>query len=197
MSSFPKLLFVAIIAVAMISPVFAEDIGQGNGAQVSGTNNSVIQKNIVHTDVAKQYVDEDIVAPTYVNIVNEAPVDLVPSVNMLGIGDADTTMMLYPNEVVSYPAKDDMTYHIRSGTPIAVYVIADGRDRMLLDSSESKLEYDPIYHRFNHGVVSPVWIFPKFTTKCSFSTSGAGYIVLDNRYFPDYAMVEVIPVPTE
>ena len=197
MSSFPKLLFVAIIAVAMISPVFAEDIGQGNGAQVSGTNNSVIQKNIVHTDVAKQYVDEDIVAPTYVNIVNEAPVDLVPSVNMLGIGDADTTMMLYPNEVVSYPAKDDMTYHIRSGTPIAVYVIADGRDRMLLDSSESKMEYDPIYHRFNHGVVSPVWIFPKFTTKCSFSTSGAGYIVLDNRYFPDYAMVEVIPVPTE
>ena len=197
MSSFPKLLFVAIIAVAMISPVFAEDIGQGNGAQVSGTNNSVIQKNIVHTDVAKQYVDEDIVAPTYVSITNEAPVDLVPSVNMLGIGDADTTMMLYPNEVVSYPAKDDMTYHIRSGTPIAVYVIADGRDRMLLDSSESKLEYDPIYHKFRHGIVSPVWIFPKFTTKCSFSTSGTGYIVLDNRYFPDYTMVEVIPVPTE
>lgn len=197
MSSLPKLFFIALIAVAMISPVFAEDIGQGNGAQVSGTNNSVIQKNIVHTDVARQYVDEDIVAPTYVSIVNEAPVDLVPSVNMLGIGDADTTMMLYPNEVVSYPAKDDMTYHIRSGTPIAVYVIADGRDRMLLDSSESKMEYDPIYHRFNHGVVSPVWIFPKFTTKCSFSTSGAGYIVLDNRYFPDYAMVEVIPVPTE
>lgn len=197
MSSFPKLLFVAIIAVAMISPVFAEDIGQGNGAQVSGTNNSVIQKNIVHTDVAKQYVDEDIVAPTYVNIVNEAPVDLVPSVNMLGIGDADTTMMLYPNEVVSYPVKDDTTYNIRSGTPIAVYVIATGNDRDLLESSESKMEYDPIYHKFRHGIVSPVWVFPKFTTKCSFSTSGSGYIVLDNRYFPDYTMVEIIPVPTE
>lgn len=197
MSSFPKLLFVAIIAVAMISPVFAEDIGQGNWAQVSGTNNSVFQKNIVHTDVAKQYVDEDIVAPTYVSITNEAPVDLVPSVNMLGIGDADTTMMLYPNEVVSYPVKDDTTYNIRSGTPIAVYVIATGNDRDLLESSESKMEYDPIYHKFRHGIVSPVWIFPKFTTKCSFSTSGTGYIVLDNRYFPDYTMVEVIPVPTE
>ena len=197
MSSLPKLFFIALIAVAMISPAFAEDIGQGNGAQVSGTNNSVFQNNIVHTDVAKQYVDEDIVAPTYVSITNEAPVDLVPSVNMLGIGDADTTMMLYPNEVVSYPAKGDTTYYIRSGTPIAVYVIATGNDRDLLESSESKMEYDPVYHKFRHGIVSPVWIFPKFTTKCSFSTNGIGYIVLDNRYFPDYTMVEIIPVPTE
>ena len=197
MSSLPKLFFIALIAVAMISPVFAEDIGQGNGAQVSGTNNSVIQKNIVHTDVARQYVDEDIVAPTYVSITNEAPVDLVPSVNMLGIGDAETTMMLFPNEVVSYPVKDNTMYNIRSGTPIAVYVIATGNDRDLLESSESKMEYDPVYHKFHHGIVSPVWIFPKFTTKCSFSTSGTGYIVLDNRYFPDYSMVEIIPVPTE
>ena len=197
MSSLPKLFFITLIAVALISPVFAEDIGQGNGAQVSGTNNSVFQKNIVHTDVAKQFVDEDVVAPTYISITNEAPVDLVPSVNMLGIGDADTTMMLYPNEVVSYPVKDDTTYNIRSGTPIAVYVIATGNDRDLLESSESKMEYDPIYHKFRHGIVSPVWIFPKFTTKCSFSTSGSGYIVLDNRYFPDYTMVEIIPVPTE
>lgn len=193
--SFSRNLFFAVLLVALIIPVLAEDIGQGNGAGINGNNNSVIQINKVDTDIARQY--NDIKAPTYISITNEAPVDLVPSVNMLGIGDADTTMMLYPNEVVSYPAKDDTTYHIRSGTPIAVYVIATGTDRMLLDSYESKMEYNPIYHRFEHGIVSPVWIFPKFTTKCSFSTTGGGYIVIDNRYFPDYSMIEIVPVPVE
>lgn len=195
MSSLPKLFLFALFIATIANPVFAEDIGQGNGAQVSGTNNSVIQINKVDTDIDKQY--NDIKAPTYISITNEAPVDSVPYVSMLGIGDAETTMMLYPNEVVSYPARDNTTYIVRSGSAIAVYAIATGRDRALLDSSESKLTYDPIYHRFDHGVVSPVWIWPHFTTKCSFSTNGIGYVVLDNRYFPDYTMVEVIPVPTE
>ena len=194
MSSLPKFIFLAVFLAVVATPVIAESIGQGNGAGISGNNNTVIQINKVDTDIAKQY--NDIKASTYISIVNEAHVDFIPSVNMLGIGDAETTMMLYPNEVVSYPAKD-MTYIIRSGTPIAVYVIATGNDRDLLDSSESKMEYNPVYHRFEHGIVSPVWIFPKFTTKCSFSTTGGGYIVLDNRYFPDYTMVEVIPVPME
>lgn len=193
MSSPRKLFFVLLVFSIIAVPVLA-DSAQGNGAEVSGTGNSVVQTNVVHTDVEKQFVDEDIVAPTYINIVNEAQVDSVPSVSMLGVGDADTTFMLYPNEVISFPAKDDTTYIVKSGTPIAVYVIGPGNDRLLLDSSESKLEYDPIYHKFRHGVVSPIWTWPQFTTKCTFSTSGAGYIVLDNRYFPDYTMVEVIPV---
>jgi hypothetical protein len=196
MSSPRKLFFVLLVFAIVTVPALA-DSAQGNGAEVSGTGNKVVQINNVHTDVDKQFVDEDIVAPTYINIVNEAPVDSTPSVSMLGIGDADTTFMLYPNEVISFPAKDDTTYIVKSGTAIAVYVIGPGNDRLLLDSSESKLEYDPIYHKFRHGVVSPIWTWPQFTTKCTFATSGAGYIVLDNRYFPDYTMVEVIPVRPE
>jgi len=196
MSSPRKLFFVLLVFAIVAVPALA-DSAQGNGAEVSGTGNNVVQTNVVHTDVDKQFIKEDIVAPTYINIVNEAPVDSVPSVSMLGVGDADTTFMLYPNEVISFPAKDDTTYIVKSGTPIAVYVIGPGNDRLLLDSSESKLEYDPIYHKFRHGVVSPIWTWPQFTTKCTFATSGAGYIVLDNRYFPDYTMVEVIPLRPE
>jgi len=194
--SSPSNLFFVLLVFAIIAVPALADSAQGNGADVSGTNNTVVQTNVVHTDVEKQFqfIKEDIVAPTYINIVNEATVDPVPSVTMLGIGDADTTFMLYPNEVISFPAKDDTTYIVKSGTPIAVYVIGPGNDRLLLDSSESKLEYDPIYHKFRHGVVSPIWTWPQFTTKCTFATSGAGYVVLDNRYFPDYTMVEVIPI---
>ncbi len=196
MSSPSNLFFVLLVFAVIAAPALA-DSAQGNGAEVSGIGNNVVQTNIVHTDIDKQFIKEDIVAPTYINVVNEAPVDGVPSVAMLGVGDADTTFMLYPNEVISFPAKDDTTYIVRSGTPIAVYVIGPGNDRLLLDSSESKLEYDPIYHKFRHGVVSPIWTWPQFTTKCTFATSGAGYIVLDNRYFPDYTMVEVIPIRPE
>lgn len=197
MSSSRKLFFIAVLLVSLVLPVLAGDIAQGAGSSVTGSNNvTVIQRNEVHTDVAKQFIKEDIVAPTYVYINNEAPVDMVPNVNMLGVGDADTTYMLYPNEVMSFPAKNQ-TYLIKSGGAIAVYLVATGRDRTLLDSSESMLTYDPIYHRFDHGVVSPAWIWPKFTTKCTFSTNGVGYIVLDNRYFPDYTMVEVIPILPE
>lgn len=195
--SSPRNLFFVLLVFAIIAVPSLADSAQGNGAEVSGTGNNVVQTNVVHTDVDKQFIKEDIVAPTYINIVNEATVDSVPSVSMLGVGDADTTFMLYPNEVISFPAKDDTTYIVKSGTPIAVYVIGLGNDRLLLDSSESKLEYDPIYHKFRHGIVSPIWTWPQFTTKCTFATSGAGYIVLDNRYFPDYTMVEVIPLRPE
>jgi hypothetical protein len=179
--------------VVVVSPCLAE-VSQGAKGEVSGNGNTQIIKNEVHQDIAKQYIKEDINAPTNIQITNEATINSVPSISMLGIGDAETTFMMYPGEVLSYPAMDNQTYQVRSAEPIAVYVIGTGNDRMLLDSSDSMLTYDPIYHKFEHGVVSPVWIFPHFTTKCSFTTSGSGYIVVDNRYFPAYTMVEIIPV---
>lgn len=126
MSSPRNLFFVLLVFAIIVVPALA-DSAQGNGADVSGTNNTVVQTNIVHTDVEKQFqfIKEDIVAPTYINIVNEATVDSVPSVTMLGIGDADTTFMLYPNEVISFPATGVTPFFVFSKchTLIAVFCI--------------------------------------------------------------------------
>lgn len=194
MSSHLKSFFVIALILAVFAVPVLADSSQGNSASVDGKGNVLIQRNTVHTDIGTQYVREDINAPTYVSINYEAPVDMVPDVVMLGIGDAESTRMIQPNEVLSFPA-EDRTYHIRSSVPLAVYVIATGNDRINLDSLESKMEYNNVYHKFYHGTVSPVWIYPQYTTKCSFTTSGSGYIVFDNRYFPDYGMIEIVPEP--
>ena len=126
---------------------------------------------------------------TFLNV--EAPEDTTPNVNLLSVGDVDESILMYPNEVLTYPTAPNTTFYIKSAVPIAVYTIGKGNDKLLLESDESKLEYDPIYHRFNHGIVSPQQTFPHLTTKCQMATDYTGYIVLDNRYFPAYSIVEI------
>ena len=197
MSKHLKFLFVLVIVAIMVVPALAE-INQGAGGSINGNGNVQNVSNTVYTHIDKAKITENtqIDASTNIgSIVYEAPEDLVPNIAGLDIGTADITFMVYPMEVVSFPLKEDETWYIRSGTPVAVYTIANGNDRMLLESDESLLTYDPIYHRFNHGIVSPVTIFPKFTTRCEITSAAPGYLVLDNRYFPDYTMVEISPTP--
>jgi hypothetical protein len=129
---------------------------------------------------------------TYINV--EAPVDMVPNVNMLDVGTADVTYLIYPMEAIATPVHDNVTYSIRSAVPVAVYIIKTENEKRLLDSSESMLTYDPVYHVFRHGAISPSYIFPHFTTKCTLTMHYNGYIVVDNRYFPDYGIVEIAEV---
>jgi len=153
MSKHLKFLFVLVIVAIMVVPALAE-INQGAGGSINGNGNVQNVSNTVYTHIDKAKITENtqIDASTNIgSIVYEAPEDLVPNIAGLDIGTADITFMVYPMEVVSFPLKEDETWYIRSGTPVAVYTIANGNDRMLLESDESLLTYDPIYHRFNHG----------------------------------------------
>jgi hypothetical protein len=193
-TSLNPLFFICLVIAVIVGPAFASSSQDAIGV-INGDGNKQVVGNEIITNVAKQYVDENVVAPTYININNEAPVNSVPDISGLDVGTVDESVLMYPMEVISYPIGENMTYYIRSATPIAVYTIATGNDRMLLESSESMLTYNPSYHRFEHGIVSPLTAFPKFTEKCSITAEAPGYVVLDNRYFPEYAMVEISPSP--
>jgi hypothetical protein len=193
MSTLPKLFFVVLI-VAMAAPCLADN-SQSAGGMIVGDDNTQIVSNDIVTNVDKQFVDEDVSAPTYININNEAPVDTSVQVDGLDVGTVDESVLVFKDEVISYPVQDNQTYYIRSGAPIAVYTIATGNDRMLLSSSESVLTYDPIYHKFSHGIVSPLRIFPKYTEKCAMTASAPGYIVIDNRFSGVNTMIEISPSP--
>lgn len=193
MSTSIKLFFTTCLIIAVLVVSSLAGTSQDAVGFINGDGNKQVVGNEVN--IGKQFVHEDISAPTHIQVTNEAPVDSVPDIIGLDVGTVDESVLMYPMEVISYPIGENETYYIRSATPIAVYTIANGNDRMLLESSESMFTYNPVYHRFEHGVVSPLTMFPKFTEKCSITSEAPGYIVLDNRYFPDYAMVEISPSP--
>src|SRR5574344_744624 len=162
MSTSTNLLFITCLVVALLTaPVLADNSQEAVGV-INGDNNDQVVGNKIVTNVGKQYIDEDVSAPSYININYEAQVDTSVQVDGLDVGTVDESVLVFKDEVISYPVLENQTYYIRSGAPIAVYTIATGNDRMLLSSSESVLTYDPIYHKFNHGIVSPLRIFPKY-----------------------------------
>jgi hypothetical protein len=116
-----------------------------------------------------------------------------PSIAGLDVGTVDETILVYPDTTVIYSTHGRGTFSVRSGSPIAFYTIESGNDRDLIEADESMLVFDPIYGRFDHGSISPVDIFPRYTTKCKLTpTKDASYIVIDNRHpFATYTMVEI------
>lgn len=193
-TSLNPLFFICLVIAVIAAPALADNTQYADGVIVGNDNTQIVSNDVV-TNVDKQYVDEDVNAPTHITINNEAPVDTSVQVDGLDVGTVDESVLVFKDEVISYPVLENQTYYIRSGAPIAVYTIATGNDRMLLSSSESMLTYDPIYHKFNHGIVSPLRIFPKYTEKCSLTASAPGYIVLDNRFAGVNTMIEISPSP--
>lgn len=189
---------VLLIALLAVSPALA-GVSQGAGSEITGNGNTVIQSNEVNTAIKYAKIDDrdDIDAQTYISVVNEAPVDFTPNVNYLSVGDVeDTSFMIYPNQVIAIEAKKGTILKMKSGGVMALYTIESGNDVLELKSEYSKMEYDPIYQRFDHGTISPLTIFPFYTNKASITTTADGYIVLDNRHpFTGYTMVEVKTFP--
>jgi hypothetical protein len=194
MSTSTNLFFICLIVAVLAAPVLAGTSQDAFGV-INGDNNKQVVGNEINTHIDKQYVKEDVNAPTYIDITNEAPVDTSVQVTGLDVGTVDESVLVFEGEVISYQVFENQTYYIRSGAPVAVYTIATGNDRMLLESSESILTYDPIYHKFVHGIVSPLKIFPKYTEKCSMTASAPGYIVIDNRFSGVNTMIEISPSP--
>ena len=119
-----------------------------------------------------------------------------------GVYDLDTGVVehdrvLKSNQVLVMPIESHgnnaTAYEITSGTPIAVYTI-DGSsyETAAMQGKQTKLFYNSIYDRMEHGLVSPIDTVPYYTTKCTITTTpGASYIVLDNRYYPEDAALQI------
>lgn len=194
MSTLPKLFFALIIA-AMVVPVAFADNSQEAGGVIVGDDNTQIVSNDITTNVAKQYVDEDVVAPTYININNEASVDTHQYANGLDVGTVDEAVVVFEKRYAAYPVLYNETYYIRSSpnVPITVYTIEKGNDLLKLQDKDSIFTYDRIYDRWEHGTIVPTYIFPRYTTKCKITVPEDGYLVLDNRgEFAATTMVEIV-----
>jgi hypothetical protein len=196
MSTLPKLFFVILI-VAMASPCLADN-SQNAGGMIVGDDNTQIVSNDIVTNVDRQFVDEDVVAPTYININNEATVDTHQYANGLDVGTVDEAVMLFERRYATHPVMANDTYYIRSSpnVPITVYTIEKGNDLLKLQDKDSIFTYDRIYDRWEHGTIVPTYIFPRYTTKCKVVVPEDGYLVLDNRgEFAANTMVEISPSP--
>jgi hypothetical protein len=190
MSTSTNPLFIVCLVIAVLAaPVLASTSQDAIGV-INGDNNKQVVGNEVN--IGKQYVDEDINAPsfTYVNV--EAPKDYVPNVLHLDVGTAETsTQLLGAGEVLAVPTADNVTFTIRSPTPLGIYLITTGNDKLLLADDRSVIDFNRVYHRPIHGIISPYWIFPRPTTLISITTHANGYLVIDNRYYPADAMIEI------
>jgi hypothetical protein len=184
----------AILIILMFIPLASASVTQTATGTITDSNNvkqavfNINDGNVGTANLNPVFYDESQhYSPTEVYNFNNDP-----GIAGLDVGTVDETILVYPGEVITYTTFGRGTFSLRSGSPVAFYTIASGNDKDLLESSESLLTYDPYYHRFDHGIVAPVDIFPKFTTKCKLTPSEeARYIVIDNRYWDSVVMVEI------
>jgi hypothetical protein len=197
MSTSTKLFFICLVAAILATPAFAGTSQDAIGV-INGDGNKQVVGNEINTHIDKQYVKEDVNAPTYIDITNEAPVDTHQYANGLDVGTVDEAVVLFEGRYAAYPVLYNETYYIRSSpnVPIIVYTIEKGNDLLKLQDSNSIFTYDRIYDRWEHGTIVPTYIFKRYTTKCKIWVPEDGYLVLDNRgEFASTTMVEISPSP--
>jgi hypothetical protein len=178
----------AILAIALL--VGAATATQGNSVSIDGNGNKVDQSNteIVHNDRAiYSSVSSSSTSTTNVYNVIGSSVATVskPNIVMDRIVMANQVLVIEINPIAN------QTYIVLSGTPVAVYTI-DGNDEYVVHSSESKMVYDPIYNKMDHGNVEPIDIVPYYTSYTHIKPSAeAKYLIIDNRYYAQDTEVQI------
>jgi len=183
------------LALILLCAIASASVTQTATGSITDSNNvhqavfNINDGNVGTANLNPDFYDESThYSPTEIYNFNNDP-----SIAQLDVGTVDETILVYAGEVITYTTHGRGTFSLRSASPVAFYTIASGNDKDLLESSESMLVYDPIYHRFEHGIIAPVDIFPKFTTKCKLTPSSeARYIVIDNRYWGATTMIEIV-----
>ena len=189
-----KYVLIALVFIVMLAmPVLAEssNVDQNAKSVVVGHDNKVNTQNIN----AGTYVQHAIYK-AYDNGIYTQNIYEVQGGN--GIAMLDTGVIEFDRVVMADQVlKIDLipnatTYFITSGTPVAVYTIGH-LDKDAIQSSESILKYNPVYDRMDSGIVVPVDLVKYFTTKCSITPSAnADYLVIDNRYYPQDTIVQIL-----
>jgi hypothetical protein len=177
-----------ILAISLLVGVATAT--QGNYVSIDGNGNAVDQSNteIVHNDQATySSVSSSSTSTTNVYNVIGSSVATVskPNIVMDRIVMANQVLVIEINPIAN------QTYIVLSGTPVAVYTI-DGNDEYVVHSSESKMVYDPIYNKMDHGNVKPIDIVPYYTSYTHIKPSAeAKYLVIDNRYYAQDTEVQI------
>jgi hypothetical protein len=199
MSTHPDYLFLFCLIVAtVVSPALGNQqsnigiVENSTGVVQNQYNIDAVNGYVAHQD----YTDNRKSSETNTYIF-ETPAQNTLFVNMLGVGDVDTTRLFFKGEAIAY-SMDAGTYKITTGSAVAIYTIRTGNDVLLLQDSNSEMIYDRVYHRFDHQLISPAWIYEGYTNKCYVIIENGTYLVIDNRDrhnpFADNTMVNIASV---
>lgn len=111
--------------------------------------------------------------------------------------------LVYPGEVLAFPAGDGATCTILAGLPIGFYTIGAGHGYFedMVQTSEAIPTYDPIYHKMEFGHVPVIDKVDYWTMKARIDVSDAAdFCVVDNRApMNGYTTIELVitnPVTT-
>ena len=190
--------FAAIFMIA-VSPVAAE-IGSITDQSIHGNGNTQISASggiNVKTANIKIGTYAPISSSDYSTNIVQYYTEESNGYYDLDTGVIGSDRVLMHDEVLALPipkfGNNATTVYIVTGTPVAVYTIGTGT---LVNSgvqpSDSKLYYDAIYGRMEHGSVTPVDAVPYYTNKCSLTiSSGSTYLIIDNRYYPEDAAADI------
>jgi hypothetical protein len=102
----------------------------------------------------------------------------------LDVGESKVyARLVYPGEVVPFEVVGGDTISLKAASDVGFYTIGTFHDDILkINSIESMPVYDPIYHKLDFGIVSPVDKINYWTTKATLKAgSDATYVVVDNR----------------
>jgi hypothetical protein len=189
------LLALVMAASAMPNPSVGQSIVQ------TGDGDTAYQLNSEHTDVAIKHASyKAFDYGTYSNVYNYYVTQQSSGVLGLDVGVVEFDRVLIANQVlrmkiIQSPNGNATAYYIMSATPIGIFTTDNQTDSVAVHAIESKLEYDMVYDVMNHGTVLPVDLVPYFTTKNSIIPSkDAAYLVIDNRYYPQDAILQVLAV---
>jgi hypothetical protein len=189
------LLAIAAVASATPLPGVNQNIiqtGKGDNAiqVISGRTDVAIR----HADFTNNVFDNGMYVTTVYNMQQQS------GVLSLDKGVIEQDRVVKANQVlvlnITRPSSGNATtYYFVSATPMAFWTIDSSVYTKAVKAIESKLDYDPVYDMMNHGTVVPIDVVPYFSDKCSLTPSPeAASIVIDNRYYPEDAVVQIIAV---
>ena len=122
------------------------------------------------------------------------------SVAQLSKNNIVVDRILKANDILEIPVNpnDNLTYYITSGTPVAIYTIETNDIDAVYDIN-SEFVYDPTlvnefgtHGKLVHGSVKPIQTVPYFTSLTHIKPmSGSGYLVIDNRYYPQDTEIQI------
>ena len=116
------------------------------------------------------------------------------SISQLDVGESvEYSRLVYPGEVLPFDIDAGDIITLKSSSDVAIYTIGTHDDNLRINSMESIPVYDPVYHRFEFGIVVPIDKIGYWTTKATITASeGAKYAVVDNRApMNSYTHIEV------
>lgn len=196
------LVFVAM-ALLCVLPASATVVVPGSSSSATGTilNSHDVTQTVIDNSVTQQAGvtnTENVFSPSSTaSTVNNYNTMESNGIYNLDTGVIELDRVLISDQVLVLPiprfGTNATVFQIVSATPIAVWTI-DGSvySTSAIKAEQSKLTYDKVYDKLDHGTVVPVDAVPYFTTKCTITPSNeASYIVLDNRYYPEDAVTQI------